>query len=68
MSSYYSLNFTGSFESLQNFLTNQGWRYEIKKISNNKAILKISDDNAEELKFFSNTDNETYNVKYENVI
>ncbi len=67
MSSYYSLDYTGSFESLQNFFTSQGWRYEIKHISNNKSILKTYDDNAKELRFFSNTDNETYNIKYENV-
>jgi hypothetical protein len=68
MSSFFSLNFTGSFDSLQNFFDGQRWNFEIKQISNSKAILKTSNENTEELRFFVNTDNDTYNVKYHNVI
>jgi hypothetical protein len=67
MSSYFSLNFTGSFTSLQKLFDSREWKYEIKQISNNKAFLKTSDEISEEIKYFANTTNETYNVKYENV-
>ena len=67
MSSYFSLNFTGSYSLLQNFFDSKGWKCEMKQVAPNKALIKTSDENAEEMRFFANTEDSTYNVKYENV-
>ncbi len=66
MSSYFSLNFTGSYSSLQKFFDNQGWIYEIKQVAPNKALVKTSEESGEELTFFQNSEND-FNIKYENV-
>ncbi len=68
MSLYFSLNFTGSYSSLQNFFHSKGWQCEMKQVAPNKALVKTSDDEyREEMRFFVSTQDSTYNVKYENV-
>jgi hypothetical protein len=67
MSAYFSLNYTGSYTSLQNFFDSQGWKYEMKQVATNKALLKTSDEYSEEMRFFVNSESDTFNVKYDNV-
>ena len=66
MSLYFSIDYTGQYKSLQNFFTNQGWKFEMKNISSNRVLLKTTDECAEEIKYFANSQNEE-GVKYNNV-
>ena len=56
MSSYFSIEFIGSYSNLQEFIKNKDWTYDIKKVSNNKAFIKLPENLSEELLFFDNSD------------
>jgi hypothetical protein len=56
MSAFFSIEFLGSYNNLQEFMNNKEWKYEMKKVANNKAFIKVAEDLVEELQFFNNSE------------
>jgi hypothetical protein len=52
---YLAIEFTGSYSNVLKFFEAKGWTFEIKNVGNNRLLLKISDELAEEVVFFKNT-------------
>jgi len=55
MSKYLSIEFEGPASNLSKFFESKGWNFEIKNIFPHKIFVKVSDELADEVKFFEGT-------------
>ena len=52
MSTFISLEYTGSYSNLMSFFDSKGFKFDVKPVSPNKILIKLSEEQADELKFF----------------
>ena len=56
MSTYFSIEYTGSTSGFTKFIEQKEWNVEIKQVAANKVFVKTSSDIAEEILFFNGSD------------
>ena len=53
MSTFISLEFTGSYSNLMSFFDSKGFKFDVKPVSPNKILIKLPADMVEDLTFFT---------------
>jgi hypothetical protein len=56
MSSYFSIEYTGSSFAFTRFIDSKEWNVEMKHVAANKVFIKANSDVAEEILFFNGSE------------
>jgi hypothetical protein len=67
MSSYFSIEYTGSSAGFNRFVAQKDWNIDIKHVNTGKVLVKAPQDIAEEILFFNGSDIDELNGKIERV-